>query len=159
MRKNHEMRSFECGKCSKYFASQSLLNKHIETHTKRFDCPDCEKSCKTEWNLEQHRRIHEKGQEGRELHKKKQEGRGIEKVNCKNELCIQNLGCIKDLKKHKLRIHTDQKPIEFKCSHIGCNSAFRTQGQLYVHSNIHSRVQLDESGNSEADIGGCIILK
>ncbi|XP_040566014.1 uncharacterized protein [Lepeophtheirus salmonis] len=113
---NNTKSNFQCPQCNKTFKREYHLNQHIKVHENRFwDCEVCLKSFTTKYFLKKHMRLHT----------------GETPYTC--GICGKSFTFQQSYHKHML-YHTDEKP--YHCSQ--CGRAFKELSTLQNHERIHS---------------------
>ncbi len=107
-----------CTLCKKTFTAESLLVRHIRTHTgeRPYKCHYCEKAFSTTGNLYVHERTHT----------------GERPYQC--GFCSKSFSDPSNLARHQ-RIHTGERA--YKCTL--CDKSFKQQGHLKYHQSVHSK--------------------
>jgi uncharacterized Zn-finger protein len=106
-----------CITCSKAFATNKLLHRHMRIHAtvKPYNCLECDKAFSWAWSLRQHMRSHT----------------GEKPFKC--DQCFKEFSGLCDLKRH-IRYHVGEKP--YKCK--DCGKPFSDSGHLKEHMTMHT---------------------
>ncbi|XP_057699268.1 transcription factor IIIA-like [Corythoichthys intestinalis] len=91
-----------------------------EQHRRQAMCPECGKSFKDNWFLEQHRRVHA---DTRKVYR------------CPRDTCDRSFTTTFNLQSHLRTFHDERRP--FSCDHPGCERTFAMKQSLQRHSVVH----------------------
>ncbi len=112
--------NYKCQVCKEGFRSKMLLAKHREIHSEKNGeqkCPECNKQCRTQWNLRRHLLIHKK----------------IKKHKCTEPNCEASYGIKLKLDQHKAEAHTVGQT--YTCP--TCNLSYKSKTTLKYHMMEH----------------------
>ena len=125
---SHPEHIFQCGQCTKTYASRNALIRHERTHEgMSFSCKDCEYTCMFPYELK--------------AHEKKHSRTGL--YPCTYRGCTKNFTTKKGMLQHT-QVHDDK---EYKCETCG-KDGFTTVGYLRQHLKTHKKGFIARCGHA-----------
>ncbi|XP_068216047.1 PR domain zinc finger protein 15-like isoform X2 [Palaemon carinicauda] len=106
--------SYQCGVCSKEFVNQSLLDRHINGHSRQYQCEICNKTYATNTSLKHHIQL----------------CRQIQQVVSFGHVKCEDCGEV-STSTSEFRTHYQKHTHPFNCS--GCDQRFKTRVGFEIH--------------------------